>query len=103
MRRDAKVDANQRAIVAALRSCSVSVEIIGKPLDLLLWSRATCPHCQGVLPDGKTELMEVKNPDGKDQFTKAQVEFIARWPGKILIARSPEEAIREVLGKRVLQ
>lgn len=90
MRRAAKVDANQAEIVGALRSCSVSVEIIGKPVDLLLCCR------------GETSLMEVKNPDGKDELTKEQIEFIARWPGKVHIARSKEEAIRAVLGEKVL-
>lgn len=102
MRRAAKIDDNQPAIVKALKDVGVASESIGKPLDLLVWSRACCPHCNGVLPDGKTELMEVKNPDGKDQFTKDQVEFIARWPGKILIARTNEEAVRLVLGEKVM-
>lgn len=90
MRHAAKVDSNQAEIVDALRRCGVSVEIIGKPVDLLLCCR------------GETSLMEVKNPDGKDQLTKDQVEFIARWPGKVHVVRSKEEAIREVLGEKVL-
>jgi hypothetical protein len=90
MRRAAKVDDNQAAIVDALRRCSVTVEIIGKPLDLLLCCR------------GETSLMEVKNPVGKDEFTKEQVEFIARWPGKIHVARTPEEAVSLVLGEKAM-
>ena len=90
MRRAAKVDDNQDEIVGALRRVGVQVEVIGKPLDLLL-----C--CMG-----DTSLMEVKNPDGKDEYTKAQVEFIARWPGKIHVARSKEEAVAMVLGKEVM-
>lgn len=86
MRRAAKVDANQDGIVSALRRCGVSVEVIGKPLDLLVCCR------------GETSLVEVKNSDGRDELTKSQVEFIARWPGKIHIARSEEEALRLVLG-----
>jgi hypothetical protein len=90
MRRAAKVDANQSAVIAALKAACVSVEVVGKPVDLLL-----C--CRGV-----TSLMEVKNPDGKDQLTKDQVEFIARWPGQVHIARTPEEAVRMVLGAEVM-
>lgn len=90
MRRAAKVDSNQAEIVDALRRCSVAVEIIGKPVDLLLCCR------------GETSLMEVKNPDGKDELTKDQVEFIARWPGKVHVVRSKEEALREVLGEKAL-
>lgn len=101
-RQAAKIDANQPAIVKALRDVGVASESIGKPLDLIVWSRAQCPHCRGELPHGKTELMEVKNPDGKDAYTKDQVEFIDRWPGRIIVARSPEEAVRLVLGKEVM-
>lgn len=90
MRRAAKIDANQPAIVDALRRCSVSVEVLGKPVDLLLCCR------------GETSLMEIKNPDGKDELTKDQIEFIARWPGKIHIVRSVEEAIRSVLGAEAM-
>lgn len=102
MRRAAKIDDNQPAIIKALHRVSVSTEVLGKPLDLLVWARATCPHCDGVLPHGETSLLEVKNPDGKNEYTKGQVEFIARWPGRIIVARSEEEAIRAVLGEKVL-
>jgi hypothetical protein len=91
VRRAAKTDGNQQAIVDALRSVAVQVEVIGKPLDLLCCVR------------GETLLVEVKNPDGSDSFTKAQVEFISRWPGRIETVRSPDEAIRLVLGEAVLR
>jgi hypothetical protein len=90
MRLAAKVDANQAAIVAALRAISVQVEVIGKPVDLLV-----C--CRGV-----TSLMEVKNPDGKNTITKEQAEFFARWPGTIHLVRTPDEAVRMVLGEKAL-
>lgn len=90
MRNAAKVDANQAEIVEALRRCGVSVEYIKKPLDLLICHR------------GETALMEIKNPDGRDELTKEQIEFIARWPGKIHIVRSVEQALVEVLGKEVM-
>lgn len=63
----------------------MSVEIIKEPVDLLL-----C--CRGVV-----SLMEVKNPNGKDQLTKQQIDFIARWPGKVHIVRTPDEAVRAVV------
>lgn len=85
MRRAAKIDRTQTAIVDALRRIGVSVEIIGKPLDLLACHR------------GETMLIECKAPGGG--FTQAQVEFIGRWPGRIIVARNADEAIREVLGK----
>ena len=84
------MDENQQAIVDALKRVGVSVEIIGKPVDLLICCR------------GETALLEVKNPDGGDRLTKDQVEFIARWPGKIHIARSVDEALRLVLGAEAM-
>lgn len=86
MRRAAKVDATQGDIVAALRKIGCAVEYIKKPLDLLVCFR------------GVTALMEVKNYDGKDQLSKDQVEFIARWPGKVYIAHTADEAVRLVIG-----
>ena len=90
MRRAARVDENQQAIVDALKRVGVSVEIIGKPVDLLICCR------------GETALLEVKNPDGGDRLTKDQVEFISRWPGKVHIAHSVEEALRLVLGPEAM-
>ena len=90
MRRAAKQDANQAEIVARLRQCAVSVEFIGKPVDLLICCR------------GETLLMEVKNPDGKNALTQEQVEFISRWPGKVHIVRSVDDALLAVLGSQAL-
>lgn len=87
MRRAAKTDGNQSAIVDALKRIGVAVEYIKKPVDLLVCHRGT------------TALMEVKNPDGGDRLTKDQIEFIARWPGTIYVVRSVEEALKAVLGK----
>lgn len=91
MRRAAKVDDNQEEIVKALRKIGVSVEIIGKPVDLLLWHR------------GHYSLMEIKNLEGRDRLTEDQLKFIARWPGKIHIVHTPEQAIAEVLGKELMR
>jgi hypothetical protein len=88
LRRAAKIDYNQPDIIKALQRISVSVEIIKKPVDLLICHR------------GETALMEVKNPDGKNQLTKDQVEFIARWPGKVYIVHSAEDAVNQVLGEK---
>lgn len=90
MRRAAKVDDNQAGIVKALRSVGVSVEHIKKPVDLLICYR------------GETSLMEVKNTDGKDELSREQVEFIARWPGKVHVVHGAEEAVAVVLGKEVM-
>lgn len=88
MRHAAKIDDNQPDIIRALKAIGVQVEIIGKPLDLLLCHR------------GETLLLECKALDGR--FTKDQVEFMARWPGRIIVAKSPEEAVRLVLGEKAM-
>ena len=88
MRRAARVDINQAEIVDALRRVGVSVEIIKLPLDLLICCR------------GETALVEVKTEEGN--FTKVQAEFLARWPGKVYVVRSPEDAVRQVLGPEVM-
>lgn len=95
MRRAARTDYTQQAIVDRLRQCGVSVEVIGKPLDLLVCCR------------GETSLVECKSPKdvhrmAGEGLTKAEVEFISRWPGKIHIVASPDEAVRAVLGAEVM-
>jgi hypothetical protein len=86
LRRAARVDENQTEIVDGLRRACIQVEVIGKPLDLLVCHR------------GETSLMEIKNPNGW-RLTKDQVEFIARWPGKIHIVETLDEALKALLGK----
>jgi len=84
VRRAARVDDNQAAVVAALRKIGASVEIIGKPLDLLVYYRY------------ETSLIEVKNPAGRNKLTDAQLDFLATWPGALYVVRSPEDAIHAV-------
>jgi len=89
MRRAAKVDRNQAEIVDGLRRCGISVEFIGKPVDLLVCCR------------GETSLLEIKNPvDGR--LTKDQVEFLARWPGRVHVVRTLNEALKALLGERLM-
>lgn len=77
-------DGPQAEIVKALRKCGVAIEIIGRPLDLLGCHR------------GQTFLAEVKEEDGK--LNKSQAEFISRWPGKVYLWRSVEQALKDVIG-----
>lgn len=84
-----RADGNQPEIVEALRKVGVSVEHLhmvggGMP-DLLCCVR------------GETLLLEIKEP-GKS-LNKQQVEFISRWPGRIEVAHSPEEAVKQVIGE----
>ena len=87
-RRAARIDDNQPDIIRALKAVGCSVEIIGKPMDLLICHR------------GETILLECKATDGR--YTKDQVEFLARWPGRVIVARSAEEAVALVVGPRAM-
>ena len=85
MRRAARVDVNQAAIVDALRKVGAHVEVIGKPVDLLVCFR------------GQTSLMECKDgakTPGNRPLTPAQNDFLATWPGKLDVVLSPESALK---------
>ena len=96
MRRAARTDANQAEIVKALRRIGAAVEVIGKPLDLLVAFR------------GRTFLMDCKvrrppSEGGSHGKTKEQQEFIARWPGEYHFPHSAEEAIAQAVGKEAMR
>lgn len=82
MRHAARVDANQEAIVSALRAEGAYVWIIGLPVDLLVGYR------------NHTFLVEIKT-NSKKKLTPLQDDFFANWKGGTL-ARidSPEAALR---------
>lgn len=80
-----RADVNKDEIVKALRKCGFQVEIIERPLDLLVANRE------------RTFLLEVKGVDGR--LTKDQTEFLARWPGEWHIVRSVDQAMTAALGK----
>ena len=81
-----RVDANQTQVVSALRAAGATVEIIGKPVDLL------------VGKSGRWMMMEVK--DGKkvksaQKPTPAQEAFFERWAGyPLAVVDSPDCALR---------
>ena len=82
MRYAARVDANQDAIVSALRAAGAYVWIVGLPVDLLVGFR------------NHTYLVEIKT-DAKKRLTPLQDDFFNNWKGGTL-ARidSPESALR---------
>lgn len=95
MRRAAKVDATQAAIVQALRDagCKVlSLAACGKGVpDLLVHQPDTHPFVRE--PD--LFLLEVKNPAGRGtSLTPDQVKFHAEWP--VTVVTTPEEALKAV-------
>lgn len=82
MRRAARVDNNQAAVVSALRAAGANVWILGLPVDLLVGYK------------GCTILMEVK--DGpKKRLTALQDKFFENWYGGPLSrVDGPEAALR---------
>ncbi len=90
MRHAARTDANQADIMQALKRVGVAVRYIKQPFDLVAYNPRT----------RETIFVECKTETGR--LTAAQIEWIEVWPGKIVIARSPEDAVRAVLGEEVL-
>ena len=85
MRRAARVDANQVALVAALRQVGASVLVLGGTLDLAVGFR------------GQTTLMDAKNPFGKNRLTARQAALLEEWRGgRIAFPRTVEDALRAI-------
>jgi len=84
IRRAARIDANQTAVVSALRAAGAYVWIIGLPVDILVGYK------------GHTFLVEVKNGPRK-RLTALQEDFFNNWSGSTL-ARidGPEAALRMI-------
>ena len=84
MRYAKRVDANQDAIVAALRAAGAYVWIIGLPVDLLVGYA------------GHTFLVEIKR-DSRSRLTPLQRDFFENWTGGTLArVDSPDAALRMI-------
>jgi hypothetical protein len=84
MRRAARVDATQEAIVSALRAAGAYVWVIGLPVDLLVGYK------------GHTFCVEVKSGPSK-RLTKLQADFFENWKGGTLCRIDcPEAALRMI-------
>jgi hypothetical protein len=86
MRRAARVDRNQAAIVEQLRGVGASVESLarvgaGVP-DLLVGFRE------------RTYLLEIKTDRGA--LTDDQRAWLARWRGQAAVVRSADEALKAI-------
>ena len=94
MRRAAKVDRNQREIVAALRGVGATVQPLhavgqGCP-DLLVGFR------------GRNILIEVKDWQAANSdrvLTDRQVEWHAGWKGFVCVVETPEAAVDVVMDR----
>jgi hypothetical protein len=88
MRRFAHVDANQKEITAALRKAGMSVQ----PLSTV---GKGCPDLL-VGWNGRNWLLEVKNPKNpniKQKFTPAEMDWHALWRGQVDVVHTIEEAL----------
>ena len=94
MRRAAKVDSNQTAIVAALRDIGCSVlpmHTLGKGAPDLAVGR-----------DGRTYFLECKDgnkPPSRRKLTEDESAFHRMWRGHLAIVESIEDALRVVLAR----
>lgn len=98
MRRAARIDENQPAIVQALRDVGASVQplhAVGKGCpDLLVGWRGT------------NYLVEIKNPAkprADRQLTSDQVEWKYRWCGTVHLVESIEQALALLKGEHAHQ
>ena len=86
MRRDAKADENQPAIVEALRAVGATVQhlhMIGQG----------CPDIV-VGYQGSNYLLEIKSADGK--LTYSEGEWHLDWQGQVAIVRTIDDALDAV-------
>lgn len=96
MRRAARVDENQAAIVKALKAAGcgvVDLSAVGGGVPDLLVHPPTFPDCRMAV------LLEVKNPakpKRDQQLTPDQVKFHEAWKGWLYVVRTVDEALAAV-------
>lgn len=93
MRARGRTDANQGIIVRALRQIGVRVVVISSRGD-------NCPDLVAAFR-GRTVLIEVKNPSGRNRLSLGQKLWLEDWPGEAAIIRTPHEALKLFLGDLV--
>lgn len=80
----AAVDVNQKVIIDALKAIGCDVQVISRPVDLLVGYR------------NHNFLIECKAPDTYYKGTEVQRDFIRDWRGQVRVVQSADEAIRLV-------
>ena len=87
--RSNKVDANQAVIIEALEKTGATVQTLG----------AVGNGCPDLLVGrlGLNLLLEVKNPEGKNEVGDKQAKWMERWRGQKVVVRDEFEAMRIVL------
>lgn len=89
MRRAAKTDASQTAIVCALRAAGASVQSLAAV-------GAGCPDLL-VGHAGRTYLMEIKEPHVKGRLRPSQVDWHMAWVpygGPLFVVETPDQALK---------
>lgn len=88
MRYALRVDANQTEIISVLQAAGAQVEVIGKPVDLLV----------GI--NGIFAFFEIKDgnkPKSQQKRTPAQIKFFEKWAGyPVCLVDGPDAAIRHL-------
>ena len=91
MRRDARIDANQPEIVAALRDIGATVEpthYVGRGFpDIVVGFR------------GITYLMEIKDgskPPSRRRLTVDERDWHDQWRGQVCVVNSADEALKAI-------
>jgi hypothetical protein len=95
MRRAAKIDANQNAIVGMLRGCGATVQ------SLAATGKGTPDLLVGFM--GRNWLIEVKDgskPPSARKLTPDQVEWHDAWRGQVDVAKDLDEAL-DIIGAKV--
>ncbi len=82
-----RVDSNQDAVLSALEAAGAQVEVISKPVDLLVG---------GIAKDGTKKMMLMEVKDGpKKRKTTYQKGLFERWEGyPLCLVDGPEAAVR---------
>ena len=87
MRRERR-DRNHAAIAEHLRKCGVEVRELMKPLDMLC-------HRGDV-----TAWVEAKMPGSQAKWTDTQLRFVASTKMHVIVAKSGEQAMRDIRDRR---
>ena len=96
MRRAAKIDTNQPAIVAAFRKIGATVQVLS----------AVGKGCPDTIVGyrGKNIFLEIKDGElapSKQKLTADQVNWHAKWGGQVCVANSIKDAVEKVIREAV--
>jgi hypothetical protein len=97
-RRASKTDGNHGDIVAALEAAGCTVQSlapIGRGCPDVLVAGPRKAFFNGKV-DVPMYLLEIKNPDGKDEVNEAQTKWHIEWNAPVYVVRTAEEALKVI-------